>query len=84
MTSLKVVAEKYMPNPYPEPVDDGTWEGEGGYVAKPNHQMWAMEWGGGAGLYGSYISYPETVFIMHPLSYAEYQHALDKVKGFFE
>lgn len=81
---MKVLAEPYLENPYPQPVDDGSWEDDGGYVAKPSHQMWAMEWGGGAGLYGNQISFPETVLIMHPLTLAEYEHALSKIDGFFK
>lgn len=77
---MKVVAEEHMPNPYPDPIDNGQWEDDGGFVAKPHHQMWAMEWGGGSGLYGTYISFPEQVFVMHPLTFVEYMYALDQSK----
>lgn len=69
-----------MENPYPQPVDDGSWEDDGGFVAKPRHKMYAMEIGGGMSLNRWFKSSTETVLIMHPLTLAEYEHVLSKVK----
>ena len=63
-----------MENPYPQQPDDGTWEGEGGYVAKPNHVVYKMlmptsSW------FGTKNTYNKEVIVAHPLTVAEITHA---------
>ncbi len=71
---LKVYEEKYLANPYPEQPDDGTWEGEGGYVARPNHQVWMMA--PMPSLYG----YTQPIAIVHPLTMGEIEYAVMRDK----
>jgi hypothetical protein len=61
-----------MENPYPAQPDDGTWEGEGGYVARPDHAMFVIDdpmfWGNGKKI------------VVHPLTYAEIEHSIGREK----
>lgn len=75
---IDVIASRAMPHPYPEQPDDGTWEGEGGYVAKPDHQMWRL-----SGMVNPITGYQERVkLVMHPTTYGEYMYWFDKSAGF--
>jgi hypothetical protein len=65
---IQIVVEQYMENPYPYQPDDGTWEGEGGFVAKPDHKAYVLD---------DMFSYGKKV-ILHPLTYAELEYALEK------
>ncbi len=65
-----------MENPYPQQPDDGTWEGEGGYVAKPNHVVYKMcmdtpSWYGMHNYRNS-----KEIILADPLTVAEINHAL--------
>jgi hypothetical protein len=68
-----VIVEKFLPNPYPEPIDDGTWEDDGGRVALPDFQVW--RWC--AHYSGELIAY-----CMHPLTYAELQEPIDALRQY--
>jgi hypothetical protein len=65
--NVQIVSEKYMEHPYPEQPDDGTWEGEGGYVAKPNPIMYVID---------DIWSYGQKTIVVHPLTYAMLEHEL--------
>lgn len=75
---IRIFAEKYLENPYPAQPDDGTWEGEGGYVAKPNHRMYLMEVPKAFNFTTPYFERSETIMVMHPLTKAEVEYAIDK------
>lgn len=84
--AMRVIVETYLENPYPQPVDDGSWEDDGGYVAQPNHQAWAMQIPQyNMSFFGNVLERStETVLVMHPLTLAEYKHALSRVDGLFK
>ncbi len=70
---IKVVSSAVMPNPYPEQPDDGTWEGEGGYVGNPDHQMYFMA----AMPLPGWLKDTDKL-VMHPLTYGEYMYWFDR------
>ncbi len=71
---IDIIPCREMENPYPQQPDDGTWEGEGGYVAKPNHVVYKMLMPIG-GWFSRTVTSKE-VILAHPLTVAEISHAL--------
>jgi len=69
---LKIYEYKYLPHPYPDPPDDGTWEGEGGYVSKPNHEVWMM-----ASIPCLSLDFGPLA-VVHPLTMSEINYAINK------
>lgn len=76
---IDLIEAHFMPNPYPDPCDNGSWEDDGGYVAKPNHVVWRFEpamLSSLSSLWG--IPQSKPMLVAHPLTVAEIRHAIGK------